>query len=484
MKRLFAFLLCLVIIFTFIGNAFVQADAVSLSAISGIVYSVGSSLGIDWAMSGATSGFALDWMSDNINNYDNGQSLIQAFVSDTIRVTAGKVAIGHTAYNAVCEFIGWIRAKFGNDDKIIGANLQPFDYDNIEISLNGWAPYPGGELNSGGTYYIEGWSLNGASPGIATTPSWWNYTGMSVGFYDTYARITYMYEYGINVRNKNSDKTYREMGINSTQLQNFYYPSDYSLPTVLNPGKGWEGLIDSSAPDTNLEQLMGKVFQDVADTNLDVNGEIIDVAPVPTPPPTTPPAPDVLTGVNEVIGQLDGLGNDIGDISGHLGDLGDAIDSQTDVLEGINQGIQSQTGVISGAINQAIQDVGTAIGVQTGAISDAIDGTTEAVESLTEALTDALEVPSSSEAASFKFDLRELFPFCIPFDIYRLLSMFDASPQAPHVQIPFTIQSIGFSYNIDIDLTPWDPVAQAMRTAELIVYAIALAWATGKVIKW
>lgn len=103
---------------------------------------------------------------------------------------------------------------------------------------------------------------------------------------------------------------------------------------------------------------------------------------------------------------------------------------------------------------------------------------------ISEAIKDVTATPDAQQLPNFKFDLRELFPFCIPFDIYRLLSSFDAQPQAPHVQLPIVIDSIGFSYNLDLDFSAWDPVAQAMRTAELIVYAIGLAWATGKVIKW
>lgn len=104
--------------------------------------------------------------------------------------------------------------------------------------------------------------------------------------------------------------------------------------------------------------------------------------------------------------------------------------------------------------------------------------------SIDDTLKDVTATPGQSDLPSFKFDLRELFPFCIPFDIYRLLSSFDSTPTAPHVQLPIVIQSIGFSYTLDLDFSAWDPVAQAMRTAELIVYAIGLAWATGKVIKW
>lgn len=80
--------------------------------------------------------------------------------------------------------------------------------------------------------------------------------------------------------------------------------------------------------------------------------------------------------------------------------------------------------------------------------------------------------------------MKGLFPFCIPFDIYNMLKALDASPTAPHVQLPFVIQSIGFSYLLDLDFSAFDPVAAIMRQMELICYGLALAWATSKVIKW
>ena len=105
-------------------------------------------------------------------------------------------------------------------------------------------------------------------------------------------------------------------------------------------------------------------------------------------------------------------------------------------------------------------------------------------ESIDDTLKDIKDSIEPSEITAKTFDLRELFPFCIPFDIYHLLQKFNADPVAPHVQLPFVIESIGFSYMLDLDFSAFDPVAQVMRTVEFIVFAIGLAWATSKVIKW
>lgn len=110
-----------------------------------------------------------------------------------------------------------------------------------------------------------------------------------------------------------------------------------------------------------------------------------------------------------------------------------------------------------------------------------IKETSESIDSTLKEVKDAIQ---PGEITPKKFDLRRLFPFCIPFDIHNMLKKFDAEPQAPHVQLPFVIESIGFSYMFDLDFSAFDGLASAMRTIELIVYCLGLAWATSKVIKW
>lgn len=162
---------------------------------------------------------------------------------------------------------------------------------------------------------------------------------------------------------------------------------------------------------------------------------------------------------------IENIDQNVQDITGYQEDMKQQVDHMHQDVEAIHQTQQQQQ-----QVQQQMQQTQQQMQQDTSSI----DST----------LKDATATPGESDLPSFKFDLRELFPFCIPFDIYRLLSSFDATPQAPHVRLPIVIQSIGFSYTLDLDFSAWDPVAQAMRTAELIVYAIGLAWATGKVIKW
>lgn len=77
-------------------------------------------------------------------------------------------------------------------------------------------------------------------------------------------------------------------------------------------------------------------------------------------------------------------------------------------------------------------------------------------------------------------DLRSIFPFCIPFDIYNLLLIFDTGEnrKAPHINFVFPVTG----WQIDVDLEPFNPVASILRLLELILFIVGLAVATRKLI--
>lgn len=73
--------------------------------------------------------------------------------------------------------------------------------------------------------------------------------------------------------------------------------------------------------------------------------------------------------------------------------------------------------------------------------------------------------------------LTEVFPFCIPFDIYALLSSLSADPQTPVFTARFVVPGI-IDQEFTIDLTPFNAVAQIVRTMELLAFIIGLALVT------
>lgn len=94
------------------------------------------------------------------------------------------------------------------------------------------------------------------------------------------------------------------------------------------------------------------------------------------------------------------------------------------------------------------------------------------------------EVPvEASPIATFAIDLTDVFPFCIPFDIYEFFTILVEEPVAPVFH--WEIQDLaGNVYAVDVDLSPWDSHAALFRDVELLLFILGLMWATRKIIKW
>lgn len=94
------------------------------------------------------------------------------------------------------------------------------------------------------------------------------------------------------------------------------------------------------------------------------------------------------------------------------------------------------------------------------------------------------EITGIEGVERFKVDLTMIFPFCLPFDLVRLLQALSADPVAPSFQIPFVVPALGIEEIVIIDLSIFDEVAAIFRTGELIAFIITLVFITRKLIKW
>ena len=82
----------------------------------------------------------------------------------------------------------------------------------------------------------------------------------------------------------------------------------------------------------------------------------------------------------------------------------------------------------------------------------------------------------------FALDLSNYFPFCIPFDLYDFFSCLNADPVAPVIQWELPLPR-GSTYPIEIDLSPFDSVAQLLRRLQLLLFIVGLAVKTRDLIK-
>ena len=88
---------------------------------------------------------------------------------------------------------------------------------------------------------------------------------------------------------------------------------------------------------------------------------------------------------------------------------------------------------------------------------------------------------------SYKTDLREIFPFCIPFDLIHLLKVFEAEPEAPVFKFPLDIELdnpwtgekvVDYHHEFELDMSDYEPVIKILRIFLVIFFIVGLMMIT------
>lgn len=91
------------------------------------------------------------------------------------------------------------------------------------------------------------------------------------------------------------------------------------------------------------------------------------------------------------------------------------------------------------------------------------------------------------EASPYKTDLREIFPFCIPFDLIHLLKVFEAEPEAPVFKFPLDIELdnpwtgekvVDYHHEFELDMSDYEPVIKILRIFLVIFFIVGLMMIT------
>lgn len=91
------------------------------------------------------------------------------------------------------------------------------------------------------------------------------------------------------------------------------------------------------------------------------------------------------------------------------------------------------------------------------------------------------------EASPYKADLREIFPFCIPFDLIHLLKVFEAEPEAPVFKFPLDIELdnpwtgekvVDYHHEFELDMSDYEPVIKILRIFLVIFFIVGLMMIT------
>lgn len=98
--------------------------------------------------------------------------------------------------------------------------------------------------------------------------------------------------------------------------------------------------------------------------------------------------------------------------------------------------------------------------------------------------TGELVDPDMSNPSSLtkKFgDITKLFPFCIPFDLVRLIRGMNAEKKPPVFHYEHKFKDINYTFVVDVDLSDYDKYIKLFRFGMQIFYIIALMFLTAKI---
>lgn len=80
------------------------------------------------------------------------------------------------------------------------------------------------------------------------------------------------------------------------------------------------------------------------------------------------------------------------------------------------------------------------------------------------------------------YDLTRIFPFCIPFDLYKSVKSMETSAEAPVFEIPFRMGAL--EEDVVVNMGDYEKQVKIMRGGLVIFWIIGLILITSKLIKW
>ena len=170
---------------------------------------------------------------------------------------------------------------------------------------------------------------------------------------------------------------------------------------------------------------------------------------------------------------------------------------QVDIWTGNGTYVDSESvpgtgdGTITVPDNATLKDILTgvltipqAISIAASNVVAAVQAIPAAIQAIPAAIADFFSFKPPPDHNQFALvDLKDFFPFCIPFDLYAFFQLLDADPVAPVLSWEIPDLS-GQVYSLSIDLAEWDSVALLFRRLQLFLFITGLAAASRKFIKW
>lgn len=191
--------------------------------------------------------------------------------------------------------------------------------------------------------------------------------------------------------------------------------------------------------------------------------------------------------VSELSKKFDEIIGAVGDISGDLSKLLEYLKSLN--LEGLDKYILSIESTLDD-LNSRDKEKSAVLGDCAGTLEELkelMEGLSADVSTITKVITkiDVVELELTDRIDKFDppSSITTKFPFSLPFDVYNIFNVLSADPVTPKFTIPFDFTSIGGEvYEINIDLSQFDYIANIVRWLLYGVFIIGLVLLTNKLI--
>lgn len=108
---------------------------------------------------------------------------------------------------------------------------------------------------------------------------------------------------------------------------------------------------------------------------------------------------------------------------------------------------------------------------------------------LVDSITDSVEISVPDELSDYMVPtgISSVFPFCLPFDLYRGIKLLSAKPVAPVLEIPFEVPEFGlfkgYKTTLTIEFEKYDKYFSVFRWGTYLIFAFGLIFITTKIVK-
>lgn len=216
---------------------------------------------------------------------------------------------------------------------------------------------------------------------------------------------------------------------------------------------------------TNITEAGGETgltqnqVQDIVDQAVE---KVLAALPTPTPIVTPTPAPTTTPGGGGSGGESGG------DSSGLLQKIYDQLLIMSEkVTSGFEDTVKAIKDIKTGCGNGFVGSLlGSAIG---GLADDIVDKLLNEKETVKDAAESIVKTFTPLVEAS-----KTKFPTCLPWDLVAVFRVLSAEPETPVFKIPFKVESIGFDYELTLDLKDFDTLSKLTRAFLALSFLVVL----------